>query len=115
VRRALLIAALLSTPAHAADTLTCGLYAQKVEKLVMILTNDLDVAQAANNRAEAYCGVIDFPVDVQFQTIVEKAALAPDQSTWAKACKARYRSFRASDGTVILRGHRTRSPCPVEK
>lgn len=105
------LVALLSK-SHAADDATCHTYSVSVEKLVMTLTNDMDISQAARDRSFTYCGVVDIPPVIR----IESQGTAPaTDDTWAKACRKRYGSFRASDGTVLPYHKRTRVPCPLSK
>ena len=109
----------LTAQAKAADALTCSLYGENVEQLVKQLTNDDDVAQAARERGEAYCYVIDYPIDIQILTGKKpknaSAGTVPAgfDPTWVALCKKYYRSFREADGTVIRRGVRGRTKCPL--
>lgn len=97
----------------AADAITCALYGEQVEQLVKQLTNDDDVAQAARDRGETYCGVIDYPIDIQVQTKPISLASPKFSPDWVQLCKKYYRSFREADGTVIRRGVRGRTKCPL--
>lgn len=101
---------------NAADEITCALYGENVEQLVKQLTNDDDVSQAARNRAEAYCVVIDEPIDIKVQTTPISLAPPPSKPKWdpewVAKCKKYYGSFREADGTVLRRGSKKRSKCP---
>ena len=101
------------TRGEAADELTCALYGENVQTLVKQLTNDDDVAQAARARGEAYCGVIDEPIDIQVNTTPASLTTPKFDPGWVRLCKKYYRSFREADGTVIRRGVKGRSKCPL--
>ena len=97
----------------AADELVCAIYSKNVEALVKQLTNDDDVAQAAQARAEAYCIVIDEPVDIQINTTPASLTTPKFDPGWVRLCKKYYRSFREADGTVLRRGGKGRTKCPL--
>jgi len=100
-------------PACAADAATCAAYGVQVERLVKLLTNDDDVAQAARDRGEVHCGVIDYPVRLQLDPEEGTApAMGPTVSPKDKWCRAHYRSYRPADGTVLRGGNRKRVACP---
>lgn len=117
----MVIATLLIDHAHAADDKTCSLYALKVANVVSALTNDPDVAMAAQDRAYAYCTVVDYPPDVKLNdpqpaaVKTEKVSDTVDTSDWAARCNKAYVSFRESDGTVLRRGTKKRVLCPLPK
>lgn len=115
---------LVISQAHAADDKTCTLYGLKVAHVVSALTHDPDVAMAAQDRAYAYCIVLDYPPDVTLHDTeepvapaakVEKASATVDTNDWAARCDRAYVSFRASDGTVLRRSTKKRVLCPLPK
>jgi hypothetical protein len=104
---------LMASPAVAADTITCSLYSDNVERWVAYATNDPDVAMAARTTSEAWCTVLDEP-PINFTTetpIANSKPATPDPSV--KRCKKAYASYREEDGTVIKRGAKARTPCPL--
>jgi hypothetical protein len=110
------LAVLFTGSANAADEATCFVYGEAVARLVVNLTNDFDVMQAAQARAEAYCFVLDEPP----RLIEERVPTAPvakvakvAKSDWAIKCAKAFKSFQESDGTVIRRGAKKRSRCPL--
>ena len=113
----------LPKPAASADADICRPYSVDVERLVIELTNDVDISQAARDRAYVWCGVIDFPPRIKIEEqgtapAVDKPAAKPvadppSLSDWQKACAKRYRSFRASDNSVIPYHRKSRVPCPI--
>ena len=116
---------LLFGPAQAADEKTCIRYGLEVAHLVSSLTNDADVAMAAQDRAYAYCTVIDYPPEIHLNDADGKAPgtvpagdkvnVPGGSSVWAQKCAARYKSFQVSDGTVLRYRSKGRVPCPVPK
>jgi len=113
IRTQIVSLVLLATTAQAADEVTCAAYAVKVERLVKLLTNDEDVAQAANERARVYCGVIDEPIKLVLDAEQGTTPAIVKPTPWELACRARFRSFRVSDGTVIPAGRHKRVRCPI--
>jgi uncharacterized protein YcnI len=118
------LAHLMINPANAADDKTCTLYGLKVAHVVSALTNDPDVAMAAQDRAYAYCIVLDYPPDVTMHdpepvpspaAKVEKASVKTETSDWAARCDRAYVSFRKSDNTVIKYSSKRRVVCPLPK
>jgi hypothetical protein len=102
-------------PAFPADFKDCSRYALVVATTVKALTNDDDVAMAAQSRAEAYCIVLDEPPIVRLSDPAPKktAALAPPPSAHVTACRKYYRSYDEATDTVIRRGQKGRSKCPL--
>lgn len=111
--------------AQAADDKTCSLYGLNVANVVSALTHDADVAMAAQDRAYAYCIVLDYPPDVKLHdpevapaktvNISDKTELSPATNDWAARCERAYVSFRGNDGTVLRRGTKKRVLCPLPK
>lgn len=108
----IVVGAAYEQTAQAADEAVCATYAAQVERLVMQLTNDFDVAQAARNRGESYCYVIDAPVSITIDPEEGTApAIGPAPSARDKWCRKHFGSYRA-DGTVLPLGKRKRVACP---
>lgn len=121
---ATVVLALSPASAEAASQQTCDRYAKQLERLIVIGTNDADVAQLVYQRAQAYCFVIDQPpleISMDEDRGIAPAAAKPKvtetpgfAADWIAACKRRYSSFRDADGTVLRRGSRNRVRCPVK-
>ena len=101
--KTILVFLLMTASALAAEPKACSDYALMVAKTVKILTNDNDISQAAQARAEAYCIVLDEP-----PTIVNKI-----EDPHITTCKKRYRSYDAKTDTILRSGHKGRIRCPL--
>lgn len=123
------LAHLFIVPAEAADNHTCAVYSSRVEELVRTVTNDDDLAQSARDRAFIYCGVLDFPPDIELRKDVvpagpsvakveqasDVAGETPTESDWVTRCRQQYRTFRSTDNTVLRYGNKKRVLCPLPK
>lgn len=114
---ALLIFAAMLKQADAADEETCRDYSANVERLVQQLTSDVDVAQAARDSGYKWCiWTATEPPSIRIETATDLAGTAPAAGRPASArdtwCRSNYRSYRASDATVLRKGSRVRVPCP---
>jgi hypothetical protein len=95
--------------AKAADPQDCHTLAEQVGLIVQTATADDDLMQAVTAAAEAHCILVDEPpLAVKVQTPTETP---PDPSV--ARCKRAYASYREKDGTVIKRGAKGRTPCPL--
>lgn len=113
---------LIATRAQGAEEISpdCQRYGADVERLVLQLTNDVDVSQAARAPAEKWCFVIGPALIVKTDQGTAPATGAPAPKSgysgdWAAACAKRYHSFDPATGTVKRYGSRTRVICPIAK
>lgn len=99
-----------SQPACAADPAQCKAVAGQIGDIVLSATDDLDLMQAVAAAAEARCILLDDP---PVKIVNEPAATPPPAASpkdqW---CGKHFRTYRASDGTVLRGGSRKRSACP---
>ena len=100
---------LIASPVAAADPQDCHTLAEQVGLIVQTATADDDLMQAVAADAEAHCILVDEPpLAVKVQTPTETP---PDPSV--ARCKKAYASYRERDGTVIRKGAKGRTPCPL--
>lgn len=112
-------------PAHAADMKLCDVWAKAVVRTSVDMSPlpDIRAKQDAYRtaiHAATYSQCLLAEADAQWEETMqqfladmgtEPAQPAIDHD-WVVRCKADYRSFRESDGTVIRRGSRKRVRCP---
>jgi hypothetical protein len=125
----LLASAALTGGAQAADMKYCDIWAKEVVKVTVDMSPIPEVQAslkahqtAIYNAVYNQCVVVEADPEWELTMQAKLDGIGSEPATekklefeegWVARCKRDYRSFRESDGTVIRRGSKKRTLCPL--